>query len=112
MGTGSKRGPRGQKGARGPRGARGPVGARGPSGQLGRRGPIGKPGRRGPGGVQGPQQQNEALEVMEKHFDDVYRQLEVQMKRMAQIQAELDILGATVRDLTVKISAPSTTQAD
>ena len=49
---------------------------------------------------------------MEKHFDDVYRQLEVQMKRMAQIQAELDILGAAVRDLTVKISAPSTTQAN
>ena len=107
MGTGSKRGPRGQKGARGPRGARGPVGARGPTGQLGRRGPVGKPGRRGPVGVQGPQQQNEALEIMEKHLDDVYRQLEVQMKRMAQIQAELDILGATVRDLTAKISAPS-----
>ena len=49
---------------------------------------------------------------MEKHFDDVYRQLEVQMKRMAQIQAELDILEATVRDLTAKISAPPTTQAN
>lgn len=36
---------------------------------------------------------------METHFDDVYRQLEVQMKRMAQIQAELDILSAAVRKL-------------
>jgi hypothetical protein len=36
---------------------------------------------------------------MQIHFDDVYRQLDVQMKRMAQIQAELDILSAAVRTL-------------
>lgn len=36
---------------------------------------------------------------MEKHFDDVYQQLEVQLKRMAQIQAQLDVLEATVRAL-------------
>ena len=34
---------------------------------------------------------------MEIHFDDVYRQLDIQMKRMAQIQADLDILTAAVR---------------
>ena len=36
---------------------------------------------------------------MEKHFDDVYRQLKVQLERMAQIQAQLDVLDATVRAL-------------
>jgi hypothetical protein len=52
--------------------------------------------------VQGPNQPNAILEKMEIHFDDVYRQLEVQMKRMAQIQAELDILSAAVRKLEIE----------
>ena len=101
----SKRGRRGTKGARGSRGPkgaqgpRGPQGARGPTGPIGRRGKIGKPGRKGPLGVQGPNQRNDILERMETHFDDVYRQLEIQLKRMAQIQAELDILSAAVRKL-------------
>ena len=30
------------------------------------------------------------------HFDDVYRQLDIQMTRMAQIQAQVDVLAATV----------------
>ena len=97
-----RRGPKGARGSRGPkgtRGPRGPQGARGATGPIGRRGKIGKPGRKGPVGVQGANQQNDVLEKMETHFDDVYRQLEVQMKRMAQIQAELDILSAAVRKL-------------
>jgi collagen triple helix repeat protein len=96
MASAGKPGPRGPQGARG---RRGPAGARGPTGTLGRRRPIGKPGRTGPPGVQGTQQRNEVLEIMEKHFDDVYQQLEVQLKRMAQIQAQLDVLEATVRAL-------------
>jgi len=93
------RGPRGPKGARGARGARGPEGARGATGPIGRRGKIGKPGSEGPVGVQGSNQRNDILEKMEMHFDDVYRQLDVQMKRMAQIQADLDLLSAAVRKL-------------
>ena len=97
-----RRGPKGARGSRGPkgaRGARGPHGARGPTGPIGRRGKIGKPGREGPVGVQGANQRSDVLEKMEIHFDDVYRQLEVQMKRMAQIQAELDLLSAAVKKL-------------
>jgi hypothetical protein len=30
------------------------------------------------------------------HFDDVYRQLDIQMTRMGQIQAQLDALAAAV----------------
>jgi hypothetical protein len=97
-----RQGPKGARGSRGPKGARGsrgPQGVRGPTGPIGRRGKIGKPGRKGPVGIEGPNQRNDILEKMETHFDDVYRQLEVQLKRMAQIQAELDILSAAVRKL-------------
>jgi collagen triple helix repeat protein len=104
MASGAKPGPRGPQGAQG---RRGPVGARGPTGTLGRRGPIGKPGRTGPPGVQGPKQRNEVLEIMEKHFDDVYQQLEVQLKRMAQMQAQLDVLEATVRALKASLTSVS-----
>jgi collagen triple helix repeat protein len=93
------KGVRGLRGPKGPQGQRGPEGARGPTGPIGRRGKIGKPGAEGAGGVQGPNQRNDILDKMETHFDDVYRQLQVQMKRMAQIQAELDILSAAVRKL-------------
>jgi hypothetical protein len=44
---------------------------------------------------------------MEKHFDDVYQQLEVQLKRMAQMQAQLDVLEATVRALKASLTSVS-----
>ena len=44
----------------------------------------------------GPAQQNDVLDKVMTHFDDVYRQLEIQMTRMGQIQAQLDVLAATV----------------
>jgi hypothetical protein len=34
------------------------------------------------------------LEMVMKHFDDVYQQLNIQMKRMAQIQQQVDLLVA------------------
>jgi hypothetical protein len=37
------------------------------------------------------------LDMIMKHFDDVYAQLNVQMKRIAQIQNQLDLLAAKVR---------------
>jgi hypothetical protein len=33
------------------------------------------------------------------HFDDVYQQLNIQMKRMAQIQQQVDVLVAKMRKL-------------
>ena len=65
-----------------------------------------KPARSSPP-LQGPQQRSDVLEIMEKHFNDVYRQLEVQLKRMAQIQAEIDVLNATVRALKVSNTSAS-----
>lgn len=94
------RGPRGLKGTagsmgpRGKTGARGPQGARGRTGPIGRRGKIGKPGKAGPNGLKGPQRKDPALEKVMTHFDDVYLQLDIQMKRIAQMQQQLDLLIA------------------
>jgi hypothetical protein len=81
----------------GPRGRRGPKGPRGETGPIGRRGKIGKPGSKGPKGLTGPLHKDNVLEMVMTHFDDVYQQLNIQMKRMAQIQAQVDQLIATAK---------------
>jgi hypothetical protein len=40
---------------------------------------------------------NDVLEIVEKQIDDIHRDLDVQMKRMAQIQQQMDELRAMVR---------------
>jgi hypothetical protein len=92
-------GPQGKKGARGPRGSQG---ARGLTGPIGRRGKIGKPGQRGPTGLTGPLHRDNVLDMVMKHFDDVYQQLNIQMKRIAQIQHQVDVLIATVAKLDAR----------
>jgi hypothetical protein len=57
---------------------------------------MGKPGTRGTKGLIGPAQQDDVLDKVMTHFDDVYRQLNIQMTRIGQIQAQLDVLAATV----------------
>jgi collagen triple helix repeat protein len=81
-------------GPRGKRGKKGPQGARGLTGAIGRRGKIGKPGQRGPKGVTGPLHKDDVLDRVMTHFDDVYRQLNIQTKRIAQIQYQVDTLIA------------------
>ena len=85
------------KGQRGHTGKRGPKGARGLTGPIGRRGKIGKPGAKGPKGVTGPLHKDGVLDMVMTHFDDVYMQLNIQMKRMAQIQQQVDLLIANAR---------------
>ena len=87
-------GPSRNQGARGRRGPKGPQGRTGP---IGRRGKIGKPGHIGPKGLTGPLHTDRVLDMVMTHFDDVYRQLNIQMKRMAQIQAQVDVLIAEGR---------------
>lgn len=89
----ASRGPRGQQGARGPRGTRGP---RGVQGLVGLRGKMGPPGERGVKGVSGPPRRDDALEAMQEQIHDVYRQLDIQLKRMAQLQQQMDELSARV----------------
>jgi hypothetical protein len=98
--AGSSRGPRGAKGARGVKGPRGETGSRGLkgprgyTGPIGLRGRVGKPGTKGPDGVVGPIRKDDVLEIVMTHFDDVYAQMEIQMKRMADIQRQVDELIA------------------
>jgi hypothetical protein len=80
--------------AQGPRGKRGAPGARGLTGPLGRRGKVGKAGSKGPKGLTGPLHKDNVLDMVMTHFDDVYQQLNIQMKRLAQLQAQVDKLTA------------------
>jgi hypothetical protein len=69
------------------------------TGPIGRRGKIGKPGRKGPKGLTGPLHEDNVLDMVMTYFDDVYQQLNIQMKRMAQIQQQVDSLLAQVARL-------------
>ena len=44
-----------------------------------------------------PVQRNQALEILQDRVHDVYRQLDIQLKRIAQMQQHLDELSAIVR---------------
>ena len=72
---------------RGPRGTRGATGARGK---------IGKPGRRGPKGATQQLRAKDVLDLLVTHFDDVYRELNLQMKKIAKMQDQLDVMAATL----------------
>jgi hypothetical protein len=78
-------------GAKGPRGKRGKSG---PRGLPGRRGKTGAAGKRGTRGLTGPLFRNRAMEALEQRFTDVYRQLDIQLQRIAQIQLQLDRISA------------------
>jgi hypothetical protein len=84
----------GRQGKTGATGARGPRGARGATGAIGRRGEIGKLGRKGPKGLRGPWRRDELLDTVETHFDDVYRQLNVQIRLLAKLQLQVNVLIA------------------
>jgi hypothetical protein len=89
------RGLRGRRGRTGLRGAPGARGKRGPSGLQGRRGKVGATGARGKKGATGPAEHSRLIEIVksvEERFDDVYRQLDIQLKRIAQLQADFDAL--------------------
>ena len=89
-----KRGPRGKAGAQGLRGQKGP---RGVKGLPGRRGKIGATGTRGEQGLDGSAPVREMVAAVEERFTDVYHQLDLQLRRMAQLQQELDELKVQVR---------------
>jgi hypothetical protein len=84
-------GQRGKTGATGPRGRRGPRGACGPNG---RRGEIGKLGPKGTKGLRAPLHKHDVLESVVTNFDDVYRQLSVQLKQIIRLQQQVTVLVA------------------
>jgi Collagen triple helix repeat (20 copies) len=90
-----------QPGRRGPRGIPGPAGPPGRPGTTGEQGETGATGARGPSGETGPASRDlmEVLSVVEGQIEEIYRELDVQVKRMTQLQSQLDEVRATVRHL-------------
>jgi hypothetical protein len=91
------------RGSQGIPGPPGPRGERGPSGRRGERGPAGQrgePGHTGPRGKGTPSDRAAVLAEVNGHIEDIHRELDVQMKRMSQIQQQVDELRAKVKLLS------------
>jgi hypothetical protein len=95
-----KRGSRGALGTPGPAGPRGERGPVGPPGKVGPRGHIGKTGSRGAPGKGPPSNRVALVAEVNGHIEDIYRELAVQLKRMSQIQQQVDELREKVRRLS------------
>ena len=99
-----KQGARGERGIPGPPGPAGPMGKRGVTGI---RGKVGATGATGPKGVRGEKgatgaisdRHGNALAVVHDQIEHIHHELEVQMKRMAQLQFEMDEVRATLKRL-------------
>ena len=95
------------KGLRGKQGVPGPPGPAGPEGKAGKsgeRGTTGAAGSRGAPGAPGPAiaepaDRRRLARDINGHLEDIYGELNIQMKRMAQIQMQVDELRTKVRKL-------------
>jgi hypothetical protein len=96
--------PRGESGILGPGGKRGPRGARGKTGAMGAAGATGPMGPAGPAGPVAPENHLNALAVIHDQVGHIHHELDVQMKRMAQLQMELDDARATLKRLMDKFN--------
>ena len=101
-----KQGRRGKKGAKGTKGTTGAAGKRGPSGTkgapglkgaTGSKGATGPIGRRGATSMQPPRQPQ--FTGLYNQIERIYQELDIQMKRMAQLQAELNEVRTTVQKI-------------
>jgi hypothetical protein len=100
-----KQGQRGKQGIPGPPGPAGKTGAVGATGETGR---AGQRGREGAAGIQGPMGESGArggvlpsgrrdmLSGLHEQIENIYQELDVQMKRMAQLQVQLDAVRKTL----------------
>jgi len=77
-----KTGKRGAKGTAGPKGAKGTHGTKGETGQE-------------------PPRRRKLLDVVQVQINRIDEELKIQMTRMAQIQAEVDLLRANLKRLAV-----------
>ena len=85
---------------RGPRGIPGPPGPAGPPGATGARGERGAAGKDGELGPSSRNGRREILSLFEGQIEDIHTELAIQMKRMAQLQVQIDDLRGTVRKLS------------
>src|SRR3954466_6118406 len=100
-----KQAPRGERGIAGPPGPAGPTGATGKTGATGQRGAAGKAAPARPPSIPDDPRM-ELLTVVEGQIEAIYAELDIQMKRMAQLQLQLDEVRSTVRKLTGKAASP------
>jgi hypothetical protein len=84
----------GLRGIQGERGAIGKTGKIGAPGLTGARGPAGPPGPAGP-----KMRPAEVLALVEDQFGEIRKQLDLQLKRFAQLQAQLDQIHGLVKQL-------------
>jgi hypothetical protein len=92
-------------GDRGTQGIPGPPGPAGPRGQIGKTGGRGISGRRGATGARGkigtapnaPKEQLKVIRDVDKHLENIYRELDTHIGRMAKLQREIDELRARIR---------------
>ena len=86
---------RGASGSKGTTGSKGATGSIGPTGLTGKRGAAGAEGP--PGNIPPPQT---ALTGLHEQIGNIYNELAIQIKRMAQVQAELDDVRAKLKYFT------------
>jgi hypothetical protein len=101
-----QRGRRGRQGAKGPVGKPGPIGLKGATGTHGARGLTGRKGPSGVPGLKGAGAKYEAITGVYKQIDRIYQELDVQMKRMAQLQAELNEVRRKVQQMAAGSNDP------
>lgn len=90
----AERGPRGRKGEHRVRGTRGQPGKRG------ERGPAGQRGAKGARGPAGPAPNRaQILAAVEGQLADIRRQLEIQLTRFGQLQAQVDHIHGLLKQV-------------
>lgn len=91
---------RGPRGKRGPKGDTGRSGKAGPTGLKGAKGKSGKRGALGRSGTIVRSLNPAMLSGIHKQIENVYNELEIQMKRMAQVQSEIDDVRSKLKRIT------------
>ena len=95
---------RGMQGPPGPAGKLGVAGIRGNTGPAGKRGSQGVRGRMAHSGPDGPLPASSAradlLDGVRGHIEEIHHELVVHIKRMAQLQEQLDEVRGAIRQLT------------
>lgn len=85
------------QGPRGLRGVPGPPGARGAAGATGHTGTRGPKGDKGSSRLATVSERQRLLVSVERHIENIYGELTVQMRRMAKLQAQVDELRAKLK---------------
>ena len=100
------KGAKGEKGQTGQRGIAGPPGPVGKTGEDGSAGPQGRRGKRGSQGAIGPAgrvrnfaDMAKQLHYVDRSIDNIYQEMGSHIRRMTELQRELDSLRNKVRQL-------------